>query len=253
MASTIKNKPEPTSTSVNANPAIYSLGFLVLFVAIAFALLQLLPWAWFNLLHLPSTSTSNITLALAGFGLGIFALIIIGKNKIFHELPGIKAGIFIAFVLALANLYLDSWWGKFTESLVFDKRAFPESFGMGLAGAGAALIAIGSFIFFFRPANLKLFNRIEEQGWFSRDSFKQNQGTKIRRGTIICLLILFGTGIMVLVRNDSLARNGSNWQIEIPYTGKVKINPDKTGDALVMLQTAGYKPEEQLLLSLIHI
>ena len=222
MASTIKNKPEPTSTSVNANPAIYSLGFLVLFVAIAFALLQLLPWAWFNLLHLPSNSTSNITLALAGFGLGIFALIIIGKNKIFHELPGIKAGIFIAFVLALANLYLDSWWGKFTESLVFDKRAFPESFGMGLAGAGAALIAIGSFIFFFRPANLKLFNRIEEQGWFSRDSFKQNQGTKIRRGTIICLLILFGTGIMVLVRNDSLARNGSNWQIEIPYTGKVK-------------------------------
>jgi len=249
MASTIKNKPEPTSTSVNANPAIYSLGFLVLFVAIAFALLQLLPWAWFNLLHLPSTSTSNITLALAGFGLGIFALIIIGKNKIFHELPGIKAGIFIAFVLALANLYLDSWWGKFTESLVFDKRAFPESFGMGLAGAGAALIAIGSFIFFFRPANLKLFNLIEEQGWFSRDSFKQNQGTKIRRGTIICLLILFGTGIMVLVRNDSLARNGSNWQIEIPYTGKVKINPDKTGDALVMLQTAGYKPEEQLLVS----
>jgi preprotein translocase SecE subunit len=120
---------------------------------------------------------------------------------------------------------------------------------MGLAGAGAALIAIGSFIFFFRPANLKLFNRIEEQGWFSRDSFKQNQGTKIRRGTIICLLILFGTGIMVLVRNDSLARNGSNWQIEIPYTGKVKINPDKTGDALVMLQTAGYKPEEQLLVS----
>lgn len=249
MASTIKNKPESTSASVNANPAIYSLGFLVLFVAIAFALLQLLPWAWFNLLHLPSTSTSNITLALAGFGLGIFALIIIGKNKIFHELPGIKAGIFIAFVIALANLYLDSWWGKFTESLVFDKRAFPESFGMGLAGAGAALIAIGSFIFFFRPANLKLFNRIEEQGWFSRDSFKQNQGTKIRRGTIICLLILFGTGIMVLVRNDSLARNGSNWQIEIPYTGKVKISPDKTGDALAMLQTAGYKPEEQLFVS----
>ena len=87
MASTIKNKPESTLASVNANPAIYSLGFLVLFVAIAFALLQLLPWAWFNLLHLPSTSTSNITLALAGFGLGIFALIIIGKNKIFHELP----------------------------------------------------------------------------------------------------------------------------------------------------------------------
>lgn len=249
MASTIKNKLESTSLSVNANPAVYSLGFLVVFVAIAFALLQLLPWAWFNLLNLPSTSTSNITLALAGFGLGIFALIIVGKNKIFHEVPGIKAGIFIAFVLALANLYLDSWWGKFTESLVFDKRAFPESFGMGLAGAGAALIAIGSFIFFFRPATLKLFNQIEEQGWFSRDSFKQNQGSKIRRGTIICLLILFGSGIMVVVRNDSLARNGSNWQIEIPFTGKVKINPDKIGDALTLLQTEGYNPDDQLLVS----
>ena len=89
MASTIKNKPESTSSSVNANPAIYSLGFLALFVAIAYALLQLLPLAWFNLLNFPATSTSNITLALVGFGLGIAALIVIGKNKIFHELPGL--------------------------------------------------------------------------------------------------------------------------------------------------------------------
>lgn len=249
MASTIKNKPDSNPTSVNANPAVYSLGYLVLFVAIAYALLQLLPLAWFNLLKLPSTSTSNITLAIVGFGLGIFALIIVGKNKIFHELHGLKAGIFIAFVMALANLYFDSWWGKFTETLVFDKKLFPESFGLGLAGAGAALAAIGSFIFFFRPENVKLFTRIEDQGWFSRDSFKQNQGAKIRRGTIMCLLVLFGTGIMVLVRNDSLARNGSNWQIEIPYTGKVKINPDKVGDALSLLQAAGYNPDEQLFVS----
>ena len=249
MASTIKNKPDSVPASINANPATYSLGFLVLFVAIAYALLQLLPLAWFNLLKFPATSTSNITLALVGFGLGITALIVIGKNKIFHELPVLKAGIFIGFVLVLANLYFDSIWGKFTESLVFDKRVFPESFGVGLAGAGAALAAIGSFIFFFRPSNIKLFTRIEEQGWFSRDSFKQNQGSKIRRGTIMCLLILFGTGIMTLVRNDSLARNGSNWQIEIPYTGKVKINADKIGDALALFQSAGYKTDGELLVS----
>ena len=84
MASTIKNKPDSVPASINANPATYSLGFLVLFVAIAYALLQLLPLAWFNLLKFPATSTSNITLALVGFGLGITALIVIGKNKIFH-------------------------------------------------------------------------------------------------------------------------------------------------------------------------
>ncbi|NBY03088.1 MAG: preprotein translocase subunit SecE [Planctomycetes bacterium] len=249
MASTIKNKFESNPTSVNANPAIYSLGFLVLFIALAYALLQLLPLVWFELLKFPPTSTSNITLAIIGFGLGIFSLVIIGKTKIFQELPGLKAGILVGFVITLANLYFDSWWGKFTETLVYDKRFFPESFGMGLAGAGAALAAIGSFILFFRPDNLKLFTRIEEQGWFSRESFKQNQGSKIRRGTIICLLILFGTGIMVLVRNDTLARNGSNWKIEIPYTGKVKINPDKTADALSLLQAEGYNPENQLLVS----
>lgn len=249
MASTIKNKFESNPTSVNVNPAIYSLGFLVLFIALAYALLQLLPLVWFELLKFPPTSTSNITLAIIGFGLGIFSLVIIGKTKIFQELPGLKAGILVGFVITLANLYFDSWWGKFTETLVYDKRFFPESFGMGLAGAGAALAAIGSFILFFRPDNLKLFTRIEEQGWFSRESFKQNQGSKIRRGTIICLLILFGTGIMVLVRNDTLARNGSNWKIEIPYTGKVKINPDKTADALSLLQAEGYNPENQLLVS----
>jgi len=249
MASTIKNKPESNQKTLNANPAIYSLGFLVLFVAIAYALLQLLPSMWFNLLKFSSSPTSNITLAFVGFGIGIFALIVIGKNKIFHELPGIKAGIFIGFVLILTNIYFDSWWGKFSETLVFDKKLFSESFGLGLAGAGIVLAAIGSFIFFFRPENVKLFTRIEDQGWFSRDSFKQNQGAKIRRGTIICLLILFGTGILVLVRNDTLARNGSNWQIEIPYTGKVKINPDKVGDALGLLQSAGYKPNEQLFVS----
>jgi preprotein translocase SecE subunit len=65
----------------------------------------------------------------------------------------------------------------------------------------------------------------------------------------MCLLILFGTGVMTLVRNDSLARNGSNWQIEIPYTGKVKINADKVGDALPLFQSAGYKNDGELLVS----
>lgn len=249
MASTIKNKSESNQKIINANPAAYGLGFFVLFIGIAYALLQLLPLFWFGLLKFPSSPTSNITLAIVGFSIGIFALIVVGKNKIFYELPGIKAATFVAFILVILNIYFDSFWGKFSETLVFDKKFFPESFGLGLAGAGAALAAIGSFIFFFRTDNVKLFNRIEDQGWFSRDSFKQNQGARIRRGTIMCLLILFGTGILVLIRNDTLARNGSNWQIEIPYTGKVKINPDKAGDALVFLKSAGYNPDDQLFVS----
>lgn len=243
MASTINNTPEIRVKSAISNPALYSLGFLGLLGIVAFLLLQFLPYFWYNVLKYPATSTSNITLAIIGFTLGIVALIIIGKNKLIHETPGLKAGIFIAFVITLANLYFDSWWGKFAESLVFDKRSIPESFGIALAGAGSALAAIASIIFFFRPANSKLFIKIEDQGWFSRDSFKQNQGSRIRRGTIICLLILFGTGIMVLVRNESLSRNGQNWQVEIPFTGKVKIAADKTGDALSSLVKAGYKPD----------
>ncbi len=244
MASTIKNEQITSSKSDYANPAYYGLGFVIIFTAIAFALLQLLPFFWFDILKIPASPTSKIALAVVTFALGIFALVTIGKNKLFTELNGLKAAVFIGFVLILLNLVVFSWWGKFSETLVFEKGFFPESFGISFAIAGCAVFIIASLMFFVKPSNLKLFKQIEEQGWFSRESFKHNQGPRIRRGTILCLLVLFGTGIYVLVKNETLSRGGNNLKVEIPFTARVNINPDKTGDTIAILETFGYKTEQ---------
>jgi preprotein translocase SecE subunit len=87
--------------------------------------------------------------------------------------------------------------------------------GMGLAGV--VTLGLVFFLFvrpFFKPGFEKWLGQLEDAGWFSKTSYKASQGLRVRRGTILGLLILAGCGIYTMMIKNVL---GGDWQVDIPF------------------------------------
>lgn len=242
MASTLTNEEQISSTKPVQNLAGLSLVVLAGLVVGLQILFKALPWIWFDVAGFSKSATSNIGLAVLGFALLVAGLFYLGKSRLFSSNHGVKGGVFVGLVLFIGNLALDSWWGKVVEGWAYDTSAMTESVAVGFAATGAILFLIASVVFFFKPANKKLFQKIEDQGWFSWETFKQSQGTKVRRGTIVGLLLLFGSGIYSISRNDTFAKGSPDWVVDVPFTGKIVVEADKVGDTLPFLESNGYSP-----------
>jgi len=76
---------------------------------------------------------------------------------------------------------------------------------------GLVALAAG-LILYFQPFCLDWLVRIEEQGWFHAVAFKPNQGLRVRRATVIGLMVIAICGIVTLVSHGSL-RTGRNWLV----------------------------------------
>src|SRR5262249_22983630 len=86
---------------------------------------------------------------------------------------------------------------------------------------------------FFKPGFERFLVRFEGQGWFSATSYKQQQGQRVRRGTIIGILALVGAGLWTMQKHKILDRYPANWEIGIPFTGT--ITDISSGDAVKVL------------------
>jgi len=80
---------------------------------------------------------------------------------------------------------------------------------------GLVLLA-GAVIFYFQSICLDWLVRVEEQGWFHAVSFKANQGLRVRRCTVIGIMVLAICGIITLVNHGSL-NTGRGWMVISPF------------------------------------
>jgi preprotein translocase SecE subunit len=129
-------------------------------------------------------------------------------------------------VLAL----IGRWLGGLLEGWVYDAGWFSGNEAM--VGGIIAIVIVGLLALwvlrtFFRPGFENWLVRFEEQGWFSGKAFKPGQGMRVRRGTILGILLLAGSGIWVLINHGILG--AGNWELNIPFTGKFVV--DDMGDA----------------------
>ncbi len=76
---------------------------------------------------------------------------------------------------------------------------------------GIALL-VAAVIMYFQPAVLAWLVRIDEQGWFHAVAFKANQGLRVRRATVIAVMVLVFCGIYTLIHHGSL-ETGTSWQV----------------------------------------
>ena len=72
----------------------------------------------------------------------------------------------------------------------------------------------------------------EDQGWFSLSAYKRSQGQRVRRGTIVSILVLAGCGIYTLLAHRFLEMGPDNWGLSIPFTANVTVTDP--GDARVL-------------------
>jgi preprotein translocase SecE subunit len=77
---------------------------------------------------------------------------------------------------------------------------------------GMVLLGGAIVLYLFQPAVLAWLVRVEEQGWFHAVAFKGNQGLRVRRTTVIALMVLVVCGIYTLINHDILT-TGTSWRV----------------------------------------
>src|SRR5262249_59833499 len=78
---------------------------------------------------------------------------------------------------------------------------------------------------YFKPGRARRMAHIEDMGWFRRTTYKPNQGQRVRRGTIVGLLIVAACRIWMMFR---LGVVHGGWAPPLPFTdeqGGVALPP----------------------------
>jgi len=137
--------------------------------------------------------------------------------------------VVVGFFGLLLALLLARWASIWLEHWAFVSRRFDPAAGMIVAAVAAGLLFVGWLWLLFRPRTHEQLVRIEQGGWFSTAAYKANQGQRVRRATILGILLLVGAGIYTMVSHQVLSRGSPNWVIDVPFTGKVAV--ESFGDA----------------------
>jgi preprotein translocase SecE subunit len=180
--------------------------------------------------------------ALAGF-------VYVGINLVGAQAPrGLAAGIVVGVAALILIGLVTCWVGRALESAFGDRSpaaiALTAVLGIGLLG--------GMMYLYFQPRFEQRMIQLQDQGWFTIAPYKKSQGQKVRRGTILGLLILLGCGIWTLTQGNTLA---GDVRVVLPFTsgaqaapsspgnnndGIVSVSPDNNRLALTILPSARF-------------
>jgi preprotein translocase SecE subunit len=236
MAVAVKNSTEAgTSSPFDRLPVVSLLG-VIYFLASLAIIFKLVPMLWAQYVTQSTAITANLMLGLAMIGSAV-VLALLGVRLLGpRPLPGVKAGIFVGLLLFLVVLLLTRWIAGWIESLAYDKGWFNKQSGEIASIIAGLAILFFAVRFWFRPGTERMLVGFEEQGWFSMTSYKRQQGMRVRRGTILGILVLIGAGVWTLVSHGSLQHGSPNWEIQIPFTDRVAVTRQTAGDAAPLIK-----------------
>jgi preprotein translocase SecE subunit len=232
MAVAVKHNRETTSTSLfDRLPVAILMGVLYILgsLGIIFPLLDTVWWHWLQLDR--SNLLWHVLELLTGMVLGT-GLIFLGLHLLGPKpQPGLKSGIFVGVVgLGLVAL-LTLWVGGWLEGILFSNPWF----GAASPSAGAIItlvlggvLLLGLAWYMAKASTERRLVSLEDQGWFTTTPYKRNQGTRVRRGTIIGILLLIGSGLYTM--HLRLDRSASDLSVNIPFTGRVEVPQKTAGD-----------------------
>jgi preprotein translocase SecE subunit len=220
MAVAVKNTPETTSrTPLDRLPVVSLAGAAFILASLA-GVLYGIPHVW-DLYLRPS-----IVAALGGFFdsalllvvmlAAMVGLAIVGRRLLGPAPPtGWKAGVFTA----VAGLFLVGWVAQIVGLILPTFWTdVPQAIGLGIVLGVFVAGIIWGVRSFFKPTFQKKLVQFAEQGWFSAAPYKRNQGMRVRRGTILGLLILAGCGIYTLLAHKTLDTAAlPDWRVVIPF------------------------------------
>jgi preprotein translocase SecE subunit len=87
------------------------------------------------------------------------------------------------------------------------------------------------------PERIRIF---EDQGWFSATRLKPMQGQRVRRSTMLGIILLVGSGIYALYNHGTLTTADPDWLVRIPFTDRfLFLLPDVRFTVPLLLAAAG--------------
>ena len=134
-------------------------------------------------------------------GLAWFGVSLIGSNPA----KGLRGGIFLVVALVLLTFFVVCGIGA----------AVSGAPGQVFTAIVAAAMVFGAFKLLTSARGERWMIALEDQGWFSGKSYKRVLGLKVRRITILGILLLLGSGIYTLIAQGSIP---DNWTIQLPFT-----------------------------------
>src|SRR5262249_20334016 len=127
--------------------------------------------------------------------------------------------------------------GFWVESWVFDNNVFGangRTAGIIITAAVCLVVLVLVGRLFLRAGFERFLVAVEEEGWFSATSYKRNQGQRVRRGTILGILVIAFAGVFSLIQSNRLKAGAQDWSLNVPFSGRVNI--EKLNDASALLQ-----------------
>ena len=224
MASAVQTRETTRPASPRLKLAMASL-FAAFYVIAGIAVaLVLLPQYWERFVAPGLTEQLNPfanallqTLAqIAAVGIIVYVGSLLAGNS---PPKGLRGGIFLVISIVIATFFIVRAVGLNTSG---------SQYGMPITAAVLGVLAFlaGRFMLSGRGADWMI--GLEELGLFHTFSYKRMQGVRVRRMTLIGLLLIGFTGIYTLISRGTLGTG--NWRMEIPFTGDpnqiITILPD---------------------------
>lgn len=218
MASAVKDTPAANSPNPFDRLAVDA------FVGVAYVLASIwvvfygISHLWRDVLKLEpnAISVSLMIVAMVACAGGLIALgsRLAGQ----HPRAGLKAAVFTGMIGVVVAVGLASLVGTTLERV-------QVSAAIGIpVTAALALGLLGLLAWLYtKPGCESWLLVMEEQGWFTADAYKKSQGIRVRRGTLLGLLILAGCGVYTMLSHEVLVTGAENWEVPIPYTPKVQV------------------------------
>ena len=238
MALAVKNASEAPTQSLFDRLTVASLIGLTYVLGSIGVVFYATPWLWGEAFPKgseiinPFVSGALMIIAMLTAGAGLSYL---GARLVnFDPAHGLRAGIFVAGA-GLAAIALLTWIvGEVMEAILWRWEGTSAIGVILTAAVGFGLLFLAGRKF-LRPGTEERFRRIEDQGWFSLAAYKKSQGLRVRRGTMLGILFLAGSGIWVLDAHKALYFNRSkdmdvtlnDWRMSLPFgTGTIRTRGD---------------------------
>jgi len=222
MAVAVRNSPESTTSAARGSllassvlGAVYVLAALVVVVAgVPYLWNQgVAGWMRQSLGSFANVAALAVVEVFAAAVLWFVGVALAGGSP----RPGLKAGVFTVAAFALVIAVVVSWVGETGGTQTSDTVAV-------MIGAGLAVLA-GWFL--VSPRFDERMRVFEAQGWFTAAGFKPSQGKRVRRATMLGLILLAGCGVYTLIHHQTLTTVAADWRLRLPFAGtRFTILPD---------------------------
>jgi preprotein translocase SecE subunit len=242
MAVAVKNIPETFSRHFNRLAVESWLGVLFVLASIGIIFYGL-PWVWSegvgpSLAHIGLSGAVQTSLLILAMILATGGLVYLGvRLTAGNTAHGLAAGVFIGLVeFVIIGLFTCAMGRLFEQWFA----ASGPTLGIALTVVlGVALLAGAAFLYLL-PGFERVVLQVEDQGWFTILPYKRTQGQRVRRGTILGILVLAGCGIFTMLQHNVVGPG--NWYVTLPFTGgkTVTLLPSLAYTVPVLLAFASF-------------